>query len=287
MKHSYKINLDKLEITYTASNELKDYIANNDVVLFNELKLIKQESRMYTNEYAIWGSDYNKDKGGVYNRLIGFIYFGCPNPNRQNVYVSYLNECLYDNYMIASRFYIEESIGLEFKCVSKIDIAIDFNFNIINRLYKLYKNNNYNLIVNRKKIENLNTIVKDVVHIAGNNNRKRPFANPTFYIHNDNHSLSLKAYNKTNEINQSSNKQYIVDNIGFNRLYRLEVSCANHKVIKKSLDMINLTDEELYSKLQDETTLILLFMNILDRLIRVQYKRKSLNILSVMLNNLE
>lgn len=286
MKHNFKINLDKLEFTYSASNELKEYISNNDVIMFDEIKLIRQESRMYANEYAIWGCDYKQDKG-IYNRLIGFLYYGSHNPNRQNIYISYLNECLYDNYMLASRFYVEEVVGLEFICISKIDIAIDFNFNIINRLYKLYKDSNYSLIVNRKKIENLNSTVKDVVHIAGNNSRKQPFANPTFCIHNDNNSLSLKAYNKTNEINQSSNKQYIIDNVGFNRLYRLEVSCANHKVIKKSLDMINLTDEELYSKLQDENTLISLFMNVLERLIKVQYKRKSFNILSVMLNNLE
>ena len=59
-------------------------------------------------------------------------------------------------------------------------------------------------------------------------------------------------------------------------------------VIKLTFDKIfgNLTDEELYSKLQDKNTLIMLFLNVLDRLIKVQYKRKSLNILSVMLKDL-
>ena len=63
MKHNFKINLDKLEFTYSASNELKEYISNNDVIMFDEIKLIRQESRMYANEYAIWGCDYKQDKG--------------------------------------------------------------------------------------------------------------------------------------------------------------------------------------------------------------------------------
>ena len=69
-------------------------------------------------------------------------------------------------------------------------------------------------------------------------------------------------------------------------------SCANNWLDTEPSDGVDAstaitTDEELYSKLQDENTLISLFMNVLERLFKVQYKRKSFNILSVMLNNLE
>ena len=256
MRKQSRINLDKLELTYTTSDEVRTYLSDKNVQRyeFESVTLIREQSRLYENEFSIIMQDYDKELG-VFDCCIGHLHFGSPNPNRQHVYLVYENQALYNAMSVAKRYYLEDVLGLEFRQVSKIDIAVDFNFNIICRFYKLYKNSEYNLIINGKKVEGVEQKVADVIHIAGNNTRKRPMANPMPIIKNSEGSLSLKAYNKTREIEEESHKDYITDAMRFARMYRFEVSCRNHKVLKPSLNKLGMSEVDLYTGLQNDDTL--------------------------------
>lgn len=284
----YAINIDRLEITYLASDELKEYLSNKECneYYFDSITLRRCECRNYENEFAIISTDLDKEHG-TYERCIGHLHFGSPNPNRQNVYVLYENDVLYSKKWLAVRFYIEEALGLEFKQISKLDIATDFNFNISRRFYQVYKDGNLDLIINGKKIHGLDIMVRDVVHITGNTTRKRPFANPTPVVKNADGSLKLKVYNKGKEINETSGKEYVKDATGFTRLWRLEVSCGNHKTLKSVLDRLGMTDEDLYADLGIERVKICIFKALMDKLIRVQRNRHSYSLIDVMLDDLE
>lgn len=284
----YAINIDRLEITYLASDELKKYLSNKErsEFCFDGITLRRCECRNYENEFAIITTDLDKERD-IYERCIGHLHFGSPNPNRQNVYVLYENDALYNKMWLAVRFYIEEALGLEFKQISKLDIATDFNFNIIRRFYQVYKDGNLDLIINGKKIHGLNTKVRDVVHITGNTTRKRPFANPTPVVKNADGSLTLRAYNKDNEIDETSGKEYIRDATGFSRLWRLEVSCKTHKALKSVLDKLGMTDEDLYADLGIERVKICIFKAMIDKLIRVRRTRHGFSLIDVMLDDLE
>lgn len=228
------------------------------------------------------GTDYDEEHGEA-ERPIGSLYFGSPNPNRQYIYLLFENAALYDDYLLASRFYIESVLGLEFLRVSKIDVAADFNFNVVSRFYRLFKDPDYDLIINGKKVADFWTTIPEVLHIAGNTNRKRPFAHHMPVVKNANGSMLMRTYDKSKEIEEESGKEYIRENAGFNRLYRLEVSLGSHKVVKKVLDTLAMTDEELYALLGHESTLIDFLVSALNKLVRVSRRRRSYGILDVIL----
>lgn len=284
----YAINIDRLEITYLATQEQKDYLANKEYneFYFDGITLRRCECRNYENEFAIISTDFDRERG-TYERCIGHLHFGSPNPNRQNVYVLYENESLYSKMWLAVRFYIEDALGLEFKQISKLDIATDFNFNVSRLFYQVYKDGNLDLIINGKKIHGLDSKVKDVVHITGNTTRKRPFANITPVVKNADGSLALRAYNKSEEIDETSGKEYVRDATGFPRLWRFEVSCGNHRIIKSVLDKLGMSDEDLYADLGIEKVKIRFFKAMIDKLIRVQRNRHSYSLIDVMLDDLE
>ena len=280
------ISLDRLELTYESNESLKLVLSDTEEseFVFGQLRLVREQSRLYSHEFLILGSDYDEEHGET-ERSIGSLYFGSPNPNRQYIYLLFENAALYDDYLLASRFYVESVLGLEFLRVSKIDIAADFNFNVVNRFYRLFKDPDYDLIINGKKVADFWTTIPEVLHIAGKTNRKRPFAHHMPVVKNANGSMLMRAYDKSKEIEEDSGKEYIREKAGFNRLYRLEVSLGSHKVVKKVLDSLAMTDEELYALLGHESMLIDFLVSALNKLVRASRRRRSYGILDVILHD--
>ena len=279
----YNISLDKLELTYQASQQVRDALATiEESKVINEITVVRvEEPKHYQYEFLLYGKDYDVERG-EYNRAIGVLYFGSLNKNRQHIYINYNNAVLYDNFLLASRFYVEEALNLHFYRVSKIDIALDLNRNVITRFYRLYRDEAYSLVILNKRYKDLDESVKEVLHIS-TGTRKRPFKNRSFYIENKDKSLALRCYNKSEELTDSE-KEYIPNVSGKLPMYRLEVSLANHKNVAKSLSQLGVFDaDEVYSKLQNEEFLFSLFLTTLDRLIRVGKGRKGYNLLECLL----
>ena len=279
----YNISLDKLELTYQASQQVRDALATiEESKVINEITVVRvEEPKHYQYEFLLYDKDYDVERG-EYNRAIGVLYFGSLNKNRQHIYINYNNAVLYDNFLLASRFYVEEALNLHFYRVSKIDIALDLNRNVITRFYRLYRDEAYSLVILNKRYKDLDESVKEVLHIS-TGTRKRPFKNRSFYIENKDKSLALRCYNKSEELTDSE-KEYIPNVSGKLPMYRLEVSLANHKNVAKSLSQLGVFDaDEVYSKLQNEEFLFSLFLITLDRLIRVGKGRKGYNLLECLL----
>lgn len=276
---NFNISIDKLEITYQASQQVREYLANiKESEVINEISIIRVEKpQHYQHEFLLFCKDYDAERG-EYVRAIGVLFFGSLNENRQHIYINYNNAALYDTFLLASRFYVEAALGLEFYRVSKIDIALDLNINIVRRFYRLYRDEAYSLVVLNKRYKDLDEVVKEVLHVA-TGTRKRPLKNRSFYIESKDKSLTLRCYNKSAELAESS-KDYIPNVSGKLPMYRLEVSLANHKNIAKTLALLGVYDaEEVYSKLQDDNFLFSLFLTTLNRLVRVNKGRKGYNLL--------
>ena len=286
-QYLYQISIDALEITYTTTDEMKEYLSSGSKVYHlgknNELWLERTEPRYYQNEFVIWCQDWNESKG-MFNRIVGYLRFGSFNKNRQNVYVTYENEALY-SWLVSARYYIEEVMNLEFLQVSKLDICVDFNFNIERCILRKYKDTKYGLVVNGRIADNMN--VKKIGVQAWNNPRHRIFAHPQLIGENDSRTLKMKTYNKKIEIESESHKYYIQEKTGFNStMYRVEISCKDHKQLKKTLDSLKMTDEDLYVRLDDESTLIKVFSNLLYRIIHLRKNRKPISLLDEVINDL-
>ena len=250
--------------------------------VINEITVDRVEKpQHYQHEFLLYGKDYSVERG-EHVRAIGVLFFGSLNENRQHIYISYNNAALYDTYLLAARFYVEAALGLEFYRVSKLDIALDLNINVVRRFYRLYRDEAYSFVVLNRRYKDLDEIVKEVLHVA-TGTRKRPLKNRSFYIESKDKSLALRCYNKSLEL-ADSNKEYIPNVSGKLPMYRLEVSLANHKNIAKTLALLGVYDaEEVYSKLQDDNFLFSLFLTTLNRLVRVNKGRKGYNLLECLI----
>ena len=286
-EYIYKVSIYALEITYTTTYEMKEYLSSDDSTYYfgekKEIILKRSDSRYYKNEFIIWCKDWNESKGH-FKRIVGYMRFGSFNKNRQNVYITYENEALY-SWLVSARYYMEEALNLEFLQISKFDIAVDFNFNVEKHLIRQYKDDSYDLIVNGRLADN--KAVYGVGFLSWWNPRHRIFANPQMLVKNDKSTLTMKTYNKKKEIEQESGKYYIQEKTGFNTImYRVEITCKNHKLLKKTLDALEISDEFLYVHLDDENVLLTVFSHLLDRVIHLRKNRKPINILDEALKGL-
>lgn len=286
-EYLYQVSIDALEITYTATDEMKEYLSSDDTTYYfgenKEIILKRSDARYYKNEFVIWCKDWDESKGN-FKRIVGYMRFGSFNKNRQNVYITFENEALY-SWLVSARYYLEEALNLEFLQISKFDIAVDFNFNIEKHLIRQYKDDSYDLIINGRKADN--KAVYGVGFLSWWNPRHRIFANPQMLVKNDKSTLTMKTYNKQKEIEQESNKYYIQEKTGFHSvMYRVEITCKNHKLLKKTLDALGVSDEFLYVHLDDEDILLTVFRHLLDRVIHLRKKRKPINILDEALKDL-
>lgn len=286
-QYLYQVSIDALEITYTTTDEMKEYLSSdNSTYYFGEKKEIilkRSDSRYYKNEFIIWCRDWDESRGH-FKRIVGYLRFGSFNKNRQNVYITYENEALY-SWLVSARYYMEEALNLEFLQISKFDIAVDFNFNVEKHLIRQYKDDSYDLIVNGRLADN--KAVYGVGFLSWWNPRHRIFANPQMLVKNDKSTLTMKTYNKKKEIEQESGKYYIQEKTGFNTvMYRVEITCKNHKLLKKTLDALDINDEFLYVHLDDENVLLTVFSHLLDRVIHLRKNRKPINILNEALKGL-
>ena len=286
-QYLYQVSIDALEITYTTTDEMKEYLSSDDTTYYfgenKEIILKRSDSRYYKNEFTIWCKDWNENRGN-FKRIVGYMRFGSFNKNRQNVYITYENEALY-SWLVSARYYLEEAMNLEFLQISKFDIAVDFNFNVEKHLIRQYKDDSYDLIINGRVADN--KAVYGVGFLSWWNPRHRLFANPQMLVKNDNSTLTMKTYNKKKEIEQESGKYYIQEKTGFQSvMYRVEITCKNHKLLKKTLDALGISDEFLYVHLDDENVLLTVFSHLLDRVIHLRKNRKPINILDEALKGL-
>ena len=125
----YRFRIDRLEVSYTASEDVLESLSELAEGCFGEeyqdnVKLVRVDSRNYKNEFEV----YTISETGW--QAYGLLQFGSPNPHRQYVYLSVLNERLYDGGLHLLT-YIESVFHLSFLRVSKLDIALDANWNLV------------------------------------------------------------------------------------------------------------------------------------------------------------
>lgn len=277
----FDISIDKLEITYTWNEETRTYIESLNYLQcgeFGEISIKRIENRNYHHQFVVLGPGDDGD-----DTVIGDLFFGSPNPMRPYVYLSVRNPILYKEYMLRGISYIEQALHLEFFRISKLHLAFDVNVNIINRFYKLLKNENVDFVINNKKIKSMDEKIHSLIHVSVGT-RKNRYQDKSFYVKNNDDSLVLSAYNKALELAENSAKDYIALKVGFDkRIYRLEVRLNCYKVIRETLQAANIKGEELYCSLVDSNTLMKLFWVSINRLIRIQKSRKSYNLLEALI----
>ena len=268
-----QFHLDKLEVAFKKNEVLQNHLNTNDKFESYEFLLVRNRTESnYKNNFDIYYIDGSK---------FGNLYFGSYNINRQLIYISITNENLYNDkfkYIVN----LQEQLNLEFHQISRIDFANDCNINAVNKFYKLLKNEDYDIIILNKSIK-IDDNINDLLNIS-QGTRKNIHKFKSFYIQNKEKGLVLNCYDKKKEIEDNNNaKSYILDHFNYKEVYRIEVR-TNHHLLIDSLNSLGFTDDYLYyiiiNSIFDE--LYLLFENLLNRLIRIKYKKDVYSLIDLL-----
>jgi hypothetical protein len=268
MNTRYKFNVDKLEITYTCYEEIREFLAGIKEEHIcgqdNDVRIMRTASTTYLHTFAVYCS----------SMYVGQLFFDTPNPNRPHIYMAVDNEILYT--CVAGLSYIEQALHLSYFRISKLDICLDTNVNVINRFYRLLKDESKTLIINNKVIYDRYAIVNKLIHYS-TGSLKNFRRNKSFILKGN--EIELIAYNKQQEIDNISKKEYIKENLQMDKkIYRLEVRFANFKQIHKALKMSYVDINDLYYYPFDDL-LEQIFVNTLNRIIRFNNNKCILNYL--------
>lgn len=258
-------NIDKLELTYSLTDYKKTFYSTRDteIVLGNQNDIKLKRNLKATNSYSVMFDVTCKKK------KIGSFFFGSSRSIRQNAYILVDNTLLY-NGGLQLLPYVECSLGLVFKKISKLDVCLDTDVNVQKMFYKLLRDPNETIVVNGKSIRDRSQPLDSILYISKgclNNLHKVK----TLEVICKNRKNLLRVYDKHNEIETTSHKEYITQAHGFgkNRLYRMEISLGGCKAITKAFEDICFTHAYVHVNLSNQEVLSKIFMVTLNRLIRL------------------
>lgn len=200
---------------------------------------------------------------------IGYLYWGSHNITRQDIYFKVYNERLYDTERIDLET-IGNTLGLTIKNVPNVDIALDFDFNVVEMIYDLWQDNDFDAII-LDKARNKTEYVPELLN-EGKGSLINPYEYKGFYIKSKDkaHKLELCAYDKGLEIDtEKPYKRYIRDCEGLgDKIYRLEVR-ATRKTLETTLKALNIDTRYFITEvLNNPDELFKVWEHLFDRLVR-------------------
>ncbi|MDE6368869.1 MAG: hypothetical protein K2K94_06490, partial [Muribaculaceae bacterium] len=215
---------------------------------------------------------------------LGYLYWKTYNTMRQDVYFKFENERLYDT-MTLPLDYIANTLGLQRSKLPSVDLAVDFNFNVIDKIYALEEHRDIDVIILNKKRDKTEYIAEQLNKSTGTLINRHKYKGFDIKAKDKNHKLMLCAYDKTLEINTESHKHYIAKAEGFEQIYRLEVRASrNH--LHTTLEALNIADEEFITSLlnKDDDVLISVWKHLFSRILRFRQrgKRESEDIIDIL-----
>ena len=307
MKTNYRLTIDKLEVTYRATEETREFLSGIDTLTDKQqtfiLKRIANNKGTYKHYFIVqYATGYNDAIGWTYE-ILGTLYWGSYNQNRQQFYFEFENKAHYtDGFAYACLHYITSYIGLEYYQVSKLDLAWDCNRDIVKQIYRICQNDTitfegetmqYDVVMNGKKIRLTD---KSPILWMCDGKRVNPIKNKGIVLHNKKRSISMRGYNKGDEI-KTSGKDYIQGGWESRNIYRIEISYTNASEINKVLLDICHTDnksvytELLMANLNNQKFLYRLYFQALESLLYIteskHRKKEKINIVFFALNSLE
>ncbi len=241
-----KIQIDLLKLTFLASDSTIEMLCKlnySDRIEFDGMKgfdLCRVKDPKYENTYTI---GYFK---GIDYRTLGTLKFNfqCASTmqyvnvknGKKKVWIDITNPIFYTGGDILLLKMIIVKLDLSFLHVNSIDLCIDKTFDIYKRIQKNIRNKNLEVIVNGKVV-NKNDYLKEA-ELKSSGSLLNPYKVKTYYIKqkkarkDKSKGNYLIMYNKKEEIENSSEKQYILDYYGNpDCLHRLEVHICKDKII--------------------------------------------------------
>lgn len=269
------IQIDELKICYTADPEnLKELMSADlgshiDLFGFRFYRIISDRFRYY---YDVWQGDRQvaQLKFGLYTDLTSTKYF---------IYYKINNQVLYEPDRLNIILELPECFGCVFNNYTAIDLAIDSCVNFTSLIKRMIRNKTLTTIINGKAIKDRKQVLQNVVfQYTTSLDRLKQSAitiKQKKAISNKKHGIVVQAYDKKAEIEQNSDKRYILDYYGQpKRLYRLEVR-LHYQEIKDYFCKVKC--EPIYETMTNQVLLRDMFYYHLSAVLRFTKSRKKLD----------
>ena len=237
VKKCFKINVDKLKICYRQPQQIWEYIAeynNGDVINFDCFYLQILDCGKPNKESKKPSTKITANCVCDDGTLMGTFTFHNSAKYEGLCFFEFANTALYKpfaknvNYLCCFE-YIEQVLNLVKNNITTLEIAVDTNFNPLIKFYKLFKDyNNNDLIVNGKKIEDINEIIQNFGEYFERSIKKRKRFPSVYVKQKKDNTPQLKIYDKKQEMKEN-NKEYISEWNEFkgNTMYRIEITVKN------------------------------------------------------------
>lgn len=292
-KNKSNINVDKLTLCYNVnSTSPLQNITNNLELNLLDFKLVKIDSKHFENAYNIlflWNYDDNEDEMDWH--VFGQLKFNLKIDDNKEPYIKrawiyFENRSLYTEYyqntnIIKLVEILENALDIELNNITNLDIAVDTTKNITRAIKHMIRNKDIDTILNSKVINDRKELQNEILYISkGNLDR---YVDTSLYIRQkDKDGFCISIYNKTNEIQEKSCKNYISEwnkVSGKRTIYRAEVRLKNEH-IKKYLNDKKITIS--YDLFNNSDFLLECFLYFSNRLLRFRDTDKIYSILEIL-----
>lgn len=247
------ISIDKLALCYIATGELIEKLSEKDEndVLVDEydydcfrLQRVPSEEAIYVNFFNVL-IKFPKENGksGCIERKFATLKTkprSMEEGKKNYIWLYIENWVFYEVFLTIQRSkcnwlscvdYIVDELGLIFNNITSMDIALDGNVNIAKRIKHAQFDDAYTVKLNGTFRRNKEEVLDNILHIStGDQIKLRTTTIVAKPQKKKDEKLSLKVYNKTNELEKSS-KRYISKWVDINStIYRTEITIGNENL---------------------------------------------------------
>jgi hypothetical protein len=174
-------------------------------------------------------------------------------------------------------------LNFDFNNYTAIDLAIDSNVNFTSLIKRMIRNKAITTIINGKAVKDRKQVLQGVSFQYSTSLERLKHASVTIKqkkaISNKKNGIVVQAYDKKAEVEQNSDKRYILDFYGQpKRLYRLEVR-LHYQELKDYFSKVN--GEPIFESITNQELLQDMFFYHLSAVLRFTQGRKKLDWLTL------
>lgn len=177
------LNVDKLTICYTMSDEIYMILKDSDVVDYNDFKMIryKDPNKLFSDCFVIRCQNIDDNKGKLIWYDFAYLKFNIrlfdSDAHTNYVWIYVDNKTLYTpSYLgvsvIPELEYITNILGLIINNITSLDIAFDSNINYAKRIRKAVFNPSLKVILNGKIKSDTKEVLNEIIYLQKGNQER-------------------------------------------------------------------------------------------------------------------
>lgn len=219
-----EIVIDELKLCYIADREQMACLA--EVEVGASVELFHYKFYRFLNERFRFFFEVVED--GVKVAHLKFGHYTDKEDAPLYVYLKVLNRVLYDAVRLQRLLALPDKYGMVFNNFTAIDLALDGGINFPSLIKRMMRDKTVTTIINGKAVKDRKKVLQGVSFeyssTLGRLNHPTITVKQKKAIANKCNGVTVQAYNKKAEIDDHSDKRYILDYYGHpKRLYRLEI----------------------------------------------------------------